>query len=178
MVSQSRKGEIIGKHYSVNNHTPLKKSRLFWCEFIWQLLVHYWWDVINCYMFPGWCLYHVTDMLFTHLVKVPQMDLYKCFSLWVLWGEKVNNITPFSFAKSSTLRGRCDWWSSSRSNIDLYFLNICSIKCSMNKRKSSPVIRPDLLQSCCYHLTLTTIKVLTGCLTQRVDSRETHEYIA
>lgn len=105
------------------------------------------------------------------------MDLYKGFSEWMVCVGKDNNTVLFFWAGSSTVTERCDWWLSSRSNIDLSFLAVIRfMKSSMNNRRSSSVFHPDLLRR--GYGNITVFKVLAINLTQRIDLHEIHEFSA
>jgi hypothetical protein len=98
------------------------------------------------------------------------MNLYKGFSVLVVCGGKDNNTILFALAGPTTVTETCDWWLSSRSNIDLSFLTVIrSVKSSMNNRRSSSVFHPDLLRR--GYGNITVFKVLAIRLTQRIDLR-------
>jgi hypothetical protein len=63
------------------------------------------------------------------------------------WYAVGKAVTPLHFSWHGQVHSeRCDWRLASRRNIDLSFVTvICSMKSSINNKKSSPVLLPELI---------------------------------
>ena len=78
-----------------------------------------------------------------YFLRGPYTVLSSGWSLWLVWGGKVNRTTPFAFALSITATDMCDVWLSMISSVGLSLFDCeCVMKWSSQDSNSSALIHP------------------------------------